>query len=129
MPNYIFKHPEEERYEEVFFHMNDEPKEYIDEESIKWERIFHSPQLNTVGGIDPWDNADFVNKTAQKKGTYGDLLDMSSELSEKRAKERGGVDPVKQKAYDDYAKKRGGSRHFQEIKEKGINAKDVKVDL
>ena len=128
MPNYIFKHPEREEYEEVFFHMNDEPKKYIDENGLEWNREWSSPQLNTVGKIDPWNNEDFVNKTASKKGTYGDLIDASAELSQKRAEENGGLDPVKEKYYKDYSNKRGGAKHQQEIKEKGYESKNVKVE-
>ena len=131
MPLYIFKHPLTDEETEVFFGMNEEPKEYIDENGLKWGRVFSSPELNTVGKIDPWSNSDFVNKTAQKKGTVGDLLDTSSELSEIRAQERGGVDPVKQKQYDKYAKERGGRRHPKEKIEKlknGYESKNIKID-
>lgn len=128
MPNYTFKHPDREEYEEVFFHMNDEPKSFSDEDGLEWGRVYDSPRLNTVGSIDPWNNNDFVNKTAEKKGTYGDLLDVSEELSAKRAEERGGTDPIKQKKYDNYAKARKGKRHPKEIKEKGFENKNVKVE-
>ena len=91
MPNYVFKHPEKEEYEEVFFHMKDEPKTYIDPEGIEWGRVFEAPQLNTIGKIDPWSNNDFVNKTRDKKGSVGDLLDASSELSAKELKKGEGL--------------------------------------
>ena len=132
MPLYIFKHPSAGEETEVFFGMNEEPKEYIDENGLKWDRVFSSPELNTVGKIDPWSNSDFVNKTAQKKGSVGDLLDTSSELSEIRAQERGGVDPVKQKHYNKYAKERGGRRHTKEKIEKikkGYESKNIKIDF
>ncbi|MAF25916.1 hypothetical protein CL634_10125 [bacterium] len=132
MPLYSFENPETKEEIEVFFGMNEEPKEYIGKDGVKWNRIFVSPQLNTVGKIDPWDNADFVNKTAQKKGTYGDLLDTSAELSAQRAGERGGVDPLKQKYYDNYAENRAGKRHPKEIAEKtkkNFENKDIKIEL
>jgi hypothetical protein len=132
MPLYIFKHPSADEETEVFFGMNEEPKEYIDGNGLKWDRVFSSPELNTVGKIDPWSNSDFVNKTAQKKGSVGDLLDTSSELSEIRAQERGGVDPVKQKHYNKYAKERGGRRHPKEKIEKlkkGYESKNIKIDF
>ena len=37
-------------------------------------------------------------------------------------------DPVKKKAYDDYAKKRGGQRHPKELKEKTIENKHIKIE-
>ena len=127
MPNYTFKHPDREEYEEIFFHMKDEPKSFS-KDGVDWQRVFDLPQLSTVGSIDPWNSNDFVNKTAEKKGNFGDLIDTSAELSAKRAEERGGIDPLKQKYYDNYAKERGGKRHQQEIKEKGFENNDVKVE-
>ena len=107
MPLYVFQHPEDENLvKDVFFNMNDE-KKYTDEEGVEWKRVFLSSQLSCEASIDPWSNADFVNKTANKKGSYGDLMDQSAELSAQRAKENGGIDPVKQKYYKDYSDKRG----------------------
>ena len=73
-----------------------------------------SPQLNTISSIDPWNNNDFVNKTADMKGTVGDMLDKSAELSAKRAEESGGVDPVKKEFYKNYSKERKGAKHPSE---------------
>ena len=107
MPLYVFQHPEDENLvKDVFFNMNDE-KKYTDEEGVEWKRVFLSSQLSCEASIDPWSNADFVNKTANKKGSYGDLMDQSAELSAQRAKENGGIDPVKQKYYKDYSDKEG----------------------
>tara|TARA_Y100001938_G_C8101498_1_gene442102 strand:+ start:9579 stop:9968 length:390 start_codon:yes stop_codon:yes gene_type:complete len=129
MPEYIFKHPEKEEYKEIFFHMNDD-KKYIDDEGIEWKRVFTTSQLNTTGSdIDPWDSRQFVEKTGKQKGTYGDLLDRSAELSQKRADQNGGVDPIKQKHFDDYAKKRGGARHPEELKGKKVESKNIKIEL
>lgn len=46
MPLYLFQHPTSEEVTEVFFHMNDEPKEYIDDKEVRWERIFTSINLS-----------------------------------------------------------------------------------
>lgn len=129
MPNYVFKHPDKEEYEELFFHMNDEPKEYIDKMGVEWKRVFHCPQISAAGSFDPWDSDGFVNKTRDMQGTVGDLLDKSAELSHERAEQNGGVDPVKQKAYDKYAKARGGRRHRQETVEKGYESKNIKIEF
>ena len=125
MPVYIFQHPITEEYKELFFGMNDE-KVFIDEENTEWIRVYSSPELNTVGQTDPWSHNDFMNKTSSKKGTIGDMLDHSEELSQKR-KDTIGYDPLKKKYYDNYAKKRGGARHPKEIKEKGFESKNVKI--
>ena len=53
---------------------------------------------------DPFSANNYVEKTANMKGTVGDLLDYSAELSERRAEVNGGVDPVKQKSLENYLK-------------------------
>lgn len=127
MPMYIFEHPKTGEQAEVFFGMNEE-KKHIDEEGTEWKRVFVSSQLSTEGSIDPWDNADFVNKTGNKKGSYGDILDLSQELSDKRASQNNGVDPVKQKYFKDYSKQRGGKKHPAEMK-KSFENKNLKIDF
>lgn len=127
MPLYLFQHPKSKEIKEVFFGMNDE-KKYLDKEGCEWKRIYSLPQLNTESSIDPWSNSDFVNKTANMKGTVGDLLDKSSELSAKRAEQSGGVDPLKKKYYQEYSKQRGGAKHPTENK-KSFENKHIKIDL
>lgn len=128
MPLYVFHHPEDENLtKDVFFNMNDE-KKYTDEDGVEWKRVFLSSQLSCEGSIDPWDNADFINKTGNKKGSYGDLLDQSAELSAQRAKENGGIDPVKQKYYKNYSKKRRGAIH-NDLKPKTFEDKNIKIEL
>ena len=56
------------------------------------------------------------------------MMDLSSELSAKRAEIAGGKDPVKEKFYDNYAKERGGAEHPNRIKEKGYESKNIKID-
>ncbi len=107
--------------------MKDEPKEFTDEDGTKWNREWAPPQVNGQGSIDPWSNADFVNKTAGK-GTMGDLLDRSKELSDKRAQEAGGKDPVKEKYYKQYAKDRGGAPHPDKMK-RSFENKNIKIEL
>lgn len=127
MPMYIFQHPETEEYREEFFSMNDE-KKYTDDNGVEWNRVWSAPQLCTEAPIDPWSNADFVNKTANTKGTLGDMMDRSKELSDKRANENGGVDPVKEKYYKDYSAKRGGAVHSDKDK-KTFENKHIKIEL
>ena len=125
MPLYIFKHPNREEYQEVFFKMNDE-KHFIDESGLEWERVYTSPELNTVGETDPWSHNDFMEKTSSKKGTIGDMMNHSEELSQKR-KDKMGYDPLKKKYYENYSKSRGGAKHPKEIKEKGYESDKVKI--
>ena len=128
MPIYVFQHPNNENLtKDVFFHMNDE-KSYCDEDGVEWKRVFLGSQLSCDADIDPWDNADFVNKTANKKGTLGDIMDKSAELSNQRAKENGGVDPVKQKYYKNYSNQRGGAVH-DDLQPKTFENKNIKIEL
>ena len=55
-------------------------------------------------------------------------MDYSKELSAKRAEKSGGVDPVKEKFYKKYANQRNGTKHPQQIKDKGYESKNVKID-
>ena len=125
MPIYLFQNPKTEEYKELFFGMNDK-KVFIDENNLKWIRVYSSPELNTVGQTDPWSHHDFMDKTSSKKGTVGDMMNHSEELSQQR-KDSMGYDPMKKNYYDNYAKKRGGSRHPKEVREKGFESKNVKI--
>lgn len=127
MPLYIFEHPKTKEVVELFFGMND-TKEYIDGSGVKWNRLYSSPQLSTESSFDPWNNNDFVNKTANMKGSVGDLLNKSAELSEKRAESNGGVDPLKQDYFKKYSKERKGAKHHLDRK-KSYESKNIKIEF
>jgi|TARA_Y100000310_G_C20583846_1_gene764377 hypothetical protein len=97
-----------------------------------WERVYDVPQVN-IGNyvakkVDPWDNKQFIDRTGNMKGTYGDMQDYSSQLSEKRAKESiTGEDPIKRKHFDKY-KKATGKKHMSDHP-KVIETKNIKVEL
>lgn len=92
-----------------------------------WERIYYSNQVN-IGNAksDPFNQNLFIEKTGKMKGTYGDLLDYSRELSDKRA-EKIGEDPLKRKYLDEYKKKTGGKKHLADFKKK-IETKNAIID-
>jgi predicted nucleic acid-binding Zn ribbon protein len=96
MPLYIYLNSETQEYVEIFQKMND-VKEYFGEngDETTWKRIFTVPNASFDSKIDPFKASEFARKTGSKKGTYGDLLDKSAELSQQRADIVGGVDPVK----------------------------------
>ena len=128
MPIYIYKHPTEEEYEEVVQSMND-PHTYS-KDGVEWERVFFAPNMAVSATDDPFSANNYVEKTANMKGTVGDLLDYSAELSERRAEINGGVDPVKQKAPEKYSKSTGGKKHTSELgQKKTFENKDVKVEF
>jgi hypothetical protein len=80
-----------------------------------WERVYALPQVN-IGNAksDPFNQQSFIDKTGSMKGSYGDLLDYSSELSEKRAEKIGGEDPLKRNYFDNYKKKTNGKKHVKD---------------
>lgn len=112
MPLYIYENKETGEIREVFQNMKDK-HEYFGEvgNEDSWKRVFTVPQASIDSEIDPFKPSDFVEKTGKKKGSYGDVLDRSAELSEKRADLNGGIDPIKRKYFDDYSKERNGAKH------------------
>lgn len=114
MPIYIYSHPETGEYVEVVQSMN-EDHVYIDDQGVKWNREWTVPQACVKDNIDPFSKNDFVHKTKHKKGTMGDLMDQSRELSEKREKSIGS-DKVKDQYFKDYSKKRNGKLHWDDPK-------------
>jgi hypothetical protein len=89
--------------------------------------VYTSSQLSSDSSVDPWNASQFVDKTKKQKGTMGDLLDQSAELSRKRAEEHDGVDPMKSKYFDKYSKDRGGAKHPDE--KKTYESKNVKIEF
>ena len=125
MPIYVYSHPETGEEIELVQGMNDD-HEYTDEEGIQWNRIFFSPNMNMDTEVDPFSQKDFVRTTGSKKGTMGEMMDLSKELSAKRAAKNGGVDPVKEKTFKDY-KERTGKAH-PKSKPKVYESKNVRVE-
>ena len=127
MAIYIYKHPDEEKYIEEVQGMNDKHV-YFDSEGLQWKRMFTIPNASIDSKIDPHSQKEFVQKTENKKGSYGDMMDFSKELSHMRAEKNGGIDPVKEKHFKDYSAKRKGAKHLDEVKSKGYESKNVKID-
>ena len=127
MPIYVYKHPEREEYREVFQGMNDEHK--YSEDGVEWSRVFLAPNASIDNSIDPFSKQQYIDATYNKKGTMGDMMNLSAELSSKRAEKAGGLDPVKEKFYDNYKKERNGAEHPNRIKEKGYESKNIKIDF
>jgi predicted nucleic acid-binding Zn ribbon protein len=126
MAIYIYKHPETAEHKEVIQGMNEEHI-YIDEFGLEWKRVFTVPHASIDTKDDAWDHNQFVEKTGKMKGTVGDVLDYSSELSEKRAQANGGEDPIKKKAFNEYEKS-VGKKHLSD-KKKTIENSKIKIDL
>lgn len=117
MPLYLFSNPKNGEVVEVMLPMNSS-HEFIDSEGVKWDRVFVKPQMAVDTKIDAFNKQDFVNKTRGKMKTFGEVFDASGELSQKRT-EKAGVDPLKQKYYENYKLKRKGKEHQDIRKQKG----------
>ena len=105
MPLYEFINDDTQETIDVFFHMNDE-KRFIDENGKEWRRLYSSPNAAVDTKIDPFSAKQFVEKTGNKKGSVGDLMDRSSELSKIRAQKEG-KDSVREKYIANYQKNTG----------------------
>lgn len=111
MPLYLFKNPKTGSVVQVFQFMN-ENHEYS-ENGIEFERVYTIPNAQINCKIDSAEK--FVEKTGNMKGTLGEIWDYSQELSNKRANENGGVDPIRQKAEQKYSKKRKGMKYKSKV--------------
>jgi hypothetical protein len=128
MPLYIYHNIVTDEYVEIVQRMN-ETHQYsgISGDEDCWRRVFTVPNASIDAHLDPFSSKDFVNKTQNKKGTYGDLLDRSAEMSDKRASLAGGKDPVKEQYFSDYSAKRRGAKHPDQMKTFENNK--IKVDF
>jgi hypothetical protein len=123
MPIYLFQHPITKEITEVFQTMNQEHV-FFDEKGIEHKRLYTSPNYSIDSKIDPFSPSDFTEKTRNKKGTIGDLLNKSKELSEIRGGETS--DPVLKNYFSSYEKEKG-IKHTSEIKKEKINAANKKL--
>lgn len=130
MPVYSYKRESTGEIIDVVQGMNDK-HEYFGPEGNQddWKRVFTVPNASIDTQVDPFSQDQFRERTRNKKGTYGDLMDHSKEMSDRRKEIAGGTDPIKEKAYENYSKERRGAKHPDQIKEKGIDNKHVKVEF
>jgi len=123
MPIYLFENIKTRQIHEVVFHMND-IKDYRGpdgKDDVKnWRRVWTKPQMAVDAvSIDPYSSADYV-KATNKKGTLGDLYDRSSELAKQRADKEGGYDPIQEKFFENYSKRRKGRKHPDQVRREGV---------
>ena len=129
---YLFYNTETDEYREIEMSMKEyAPYRGKNNDEDAWERVYETPQISmrnsTATKLNPYSQNEFVERTGKMKGSVGDMLDYSKELSEKRAEKAGGLDPIKEKFFDNYAKERGGSEHPDRPK-KVYESKNVKVE-
>ena len=116
MPIYEYIHPETGEIIEVAQGMTDKHV-FIDDQGVEWRRKFNAPNASVDNefGADMTED-QFARATKGKNYTLGEMWDKSAELSSKRAQKNGGQDPILNKAYKDYSKKRKGMKHRTQAK-------------
>ncbi len=130
MPFYTFTNLKTQEKRDIFFHMNDE-KIYNgdgDREVNQWVREYLSPNASIDTEMDAFDPKSFM-KATNKPDSLGSLFDRSKELSLKRA-DKEGIDPVRQKFYENYQKTHGGKKHHAQAREESVRvAKDAGISI
>lgn len=91
-----------------------EEKIYFDGK-IYWDRVWTKPNAAANSRIDADDLQKMTRVTGEKKGSLGNLFDLSKEMSLKR-EEKHGIDNVKEKYYSRWSKSRRGKTHPDVIK-------------
>lgn len=124
-PIYSYTNDETGEIKDILQGMNDNHS--YSEDGKQWRRLYSVPNASIDTKIDPFSAKDFINKTGTKKGTVGEVMDLSAELSHKRAESTGTEDPVKRKLFQDYNKK-VGKKHLLD-KPKVIENSKVKIEL
>ncbi len=110
---YIYSNPEKpEEIVEVVQSINDKHEYFVD--GIKWDRVFTKPTASTDNKIDPFNKREVLDKTANKRGSLGNMIEFNKELSAKRAR-RDGKDPIQEKYYESYKNKRGGKHEHPDV--------------
>lgn len=108
MPIYLFENPKTGEIREVFQRVNDSHTFSCD--GVCWQRIFTVPYAAIDTQYNEFDAKDFLEKTKNKKGTVGNLIDASKEASKNREK-ISGEDPLKREYFKKWSDKRKGKRH------------------
>src|SRR5690606_33037004 len=117
---YIYENPQTGERIEIFQSVHDD--HVYQENGHFWKRVFTIPNASIDTKVDPYSKKDFVKTTANKKGKFGEVLDLAAELSNARA-DKDGRDPVKEKFYENYAKERRGKQHVD------VSRRDAKERL
>jgi len=110
MPEYIYEHPNTKEKITVWQSVHEDHSYEI--EGVVYDRVYTVPNASIDSKINAESESDFVRKTKAK--TYGELWDASAEMSAKRTETHGGKDPVEQKHFKEYAKKRKGKKHLKD---------------
>lgn len=107
MPYYQFLKNDE--IFEFFFPINEAPPigSIIKIKNKKYQRIPSNIQAAVDTKLNPFSKEDFIRKT-NKPGKYGDLVDLSREMHERRKDKIGGSDEIREKFAEKSKNKRNG---------------------
>jgi hypothetical protein len=108
MPEYLYENPKSGEVISVIQGINEDHS--YEKDGVKYVRVFTSPNMAVDSDYSSLTEQQFVDSTKNKKGTLGDLWDVSKEASLKREKVHG-KDPVKDKYFKNYSSKRKGAKH------------------
>ena len=124
MPLYTYIDDDTKEVFEVVQRMTEKHELIINGKAMR--RVFEVPNATIDGKINPFDERAFVEKTARMKGgTIGGIQDYSQELSEKRGGEQ---DPLREKYYKNYEKKRKGMKHPDvRARERAVRLKNLEA--
>lgn len=115
MPLYEFEHLETKEITQFFFNFQNVPPfgSLVEIEGQQYKRVITRAPCGIVKEtINPFSSEQFVDRSARKKGTIGDLLDESRELGEKRKKDSPDGRDKKQDGYfDSWSERRAGKQH------------------
>jgi len=128
VPYYLYQNKKTLEIREISQKMTDLHVYFSD--GIEWQRLFLPINGAVDTKFDPFSSKDFVEKTRNRSGNLGDIMEKSAELSQKRA-EIAGKDELKKNYYKNYTKKRKGKLH-KDIKEKqaiqNLDNKGITID-
>ena len=85
MPIYSFRHPRTNEIREIVQPILSS-HQYFGDDGTEWIREFDLPEIGIDTKIDPMSKKQFADKTRVKNYNYGEISDISAELSEKRSK-------------------------------------------
>ena len=100
---YLYRHPETSEVREISQSMLGVHR-YFGDDGVEWIREFNDVNATIDTKIDPMSKKQFTEKTRTKNYNFGEISDISAELSEKRAKKMG-RDEVKEQTMQEYERK------------------------
>jgi hypothetical protein len=117
MPLYSYIDDRDDKVYDIVQGMND-VHEATAPDGYKLSRLWMKPLMSVDAKLNPNDPQSFVKYTNSRKGSYGELLDLSKELTQQRKDKNAGYDQVEQDMFTNYSKTRAGREHPDQKKQK-----------